>query len=418
MKEINKKIIVLFLVFTFIFSPVLSMKAQAQGWPVYDNANFIDNLTKTIKEYGLDTAAWAIVNLIIERMSASTVNWINSGFKGSPAFITNPEAYYKDMGDKIAGQFIYSSPNLNFLCGPLRAKIRLALSNNYTQYDRQNWQCSVTGIANNVDAFMNNFENGGWEGFFELSQGPHNPIGAYLQVESEMMQQIANQKDLKEKDLLQGKGFMSFKKCTRWRQLDQGEVSELNAIFGEDFKDESGAPQGGFDNTIECIKEETQTPGSVIADQLNTQLGVGQEKLAVADEINEIVSALLNKLVSSVIGGIGSGLRGLSKPDSANNNQIFTTQLSDRKPGSQITGYFCLDNETDPTDKFYDTDPNVCKYPDTPNTDILDQPLPNPNFCKENPSASECQMPVMKVQIVPGATICDPAVDPSCTPAP
>ena len=382
-KKIRKSIAsICLLALVFVsMSPIFAKKADAFlgiGDVVLDPANLVQNtvsaisepitaastLAQATKDMGLDAVAWTIVNLIIERMSASTVKWINSGFKGSPAFVENPEAFFGNMGDKIAGQFIFSSPNLNFLCGPLQAKIKLALSNSYTQYDRRNWQCSLTGIANNVDAFMNDFENGGWEGFFELSQGPQNPIGAYLQVEGEMMQQIANQKDLANKDLLQGKGFMSYKKC---------KSNAAKICMNVD-------PTSGKCLDSDCAEadKETVTPGSVISDQLNKQLGLGQDKLAVADEINEIVSALLNKLVSSVIGGIGSGLRGLSNPDSTQTGSpTFTSQLTERKPGDQIVGYFCLDNETDPSSPQYDIDPNVCKYPDTPNTDILNIPLPN-----------------------------------------
>ena len=399
MREINKKIIVLFLVFTFVFSPVLAMPAQAQ-WVVWDPGNFATNITEQIKDFGLDAVAWTIVNLIIERMSASTVKWINSGFKGSPAFVENPEAFFGNMGDKIAGQFIFSSPNLNFLCGPLQAKIKLALSNNYTQRDRRNWQCSVTGIANNVDAFMNNFENGGWEGFFELSQGPNTPIGAYLQVEGEMMQQIANKQDLANKDLLQGKGFMSYKKCKSGTEVpppDSNGLTSCDLSYNNCLKGGKALPGECSEALSNCNKnnptagiavgdcadknKETVTPGSVISDQLNKQLGLGQDKLAAADEINEIVSALLNKLVSSVVGGIGRGLRGLSRPDSTQTGSpTFTSQLAERKPGDQVVGYFCFDNETDPSSPQYDIDPNVCKYPDTPNTDILDVPPPNLDY--------------------------------------
>ena len=116
MKEINKKIVVLFLIFTFVFSPALAVPAQA-FWPVIDVGN-------NPKEYGLDAIGFMLANIVIGRVAASTVNWINSGFKGSPAFMTNPEAFFGNMGDKIAGQFIYGSQNINFICGPLQAKIK------------------------------------------------------------------------------------------------------------------------------------------------------------------------------------------------------------------------------------------------------------------------------------------------------
>src|SRR3989338_7725958 len=248
MNEFNKKIIVSILTIIFVFSPVFAIPAQAQ-WVIYDPMD-------SVKNYGLDAFAWTIVILIMERMTASTVNWINGGFKGSPAFVTDPEAYFKDIGDKVAGQYIFSNPNLNFLCGPIQAKIRLALTQNYNQ-DRV-WQCTLTQVGKNMDDFMNNFENGGWDNFFELTQRQqNNPIGAYLQAQNELNLQIATRQGTKQKELDWGKGFMSFEVC-----------------------DSKGKAANG-----ECIgKSEIATPGSVISDQLNTQLGLGQDRLAVADE--------------------------------------------------------------------------------------------------------------------------------------
>ena len=321
MNEFNKKIIVSILTIIFVFSPVFAIPAQAQ-WVIYDPMD-------SVKNYGLDAFAWTIVILIMERMTASTVNWINGGFKGSPAFVTDPEAYFKDIGDKVAGQYIFSNPNLNFLCGPIQAKIRLALTQNYNQ-DRV-WQCTLTQVGKNMDDFMNNFENGGWDNLFELTQRQqNNPIGAYLQAQNELNLQIATRQGTKQKELDWGNGFMSFNECTKHgvattRTVEEGGRFELQADGSNKYIE---GTKKQVTDPPPCISEKTSTPGSVISDQLNKQLGLGQDKLVVADEINEIVSALLNKLVSSVVGGIGKGLRSLSKPDATTGNQVFSEQLS------------------------------------------------------------------------------------------
>src|SRR3989344_2337552 len=292
------------------------------------------------KEFGFDTLAWLVVNLIIERMSASTVNWINTGFQGSPAYVTDPEAYFLDIGDKIAGQFILNDPDLNLLCGPIRAKIRLALSQNYMR--EPIYRCTLTDVVDNIDGFMNDFSQGGWDGFFELTQRTQNsPIGAYLQAENELDLQIATRQGTKRAELNWGQGFMSFNECEIW-----GEDIVIPGYPGDPTRPER--------RTKVCLKEVTNTPGSVISEQLNKQLGVGQDKLAAADEINEIISALLNQLVGAVVGGIGKGLRGLTNRDSSNNNVQFTGQLTNT--AKETVDYFG----------------------GSTNTDILDIPLPDP----------------------------------------
>ena len=378
------KIFVFVFIFSSAFSPVLSGRVFAQ-WVVYDPANFAVNsvtsansVFQTTKEGGLDGLAWIIVNLIVERMTATTVNWINSGFNGKPAYISNPEGYFGDLADNIAGQYIFENPNLNFLCSPISAKIRLALAQNYIQ-DRQ-WQCTLTQVGRNMEDFMNDFGNGGWENFFELTQRPqNNPIGAYIQAKGELDIQIANKTLLKQKELDYGSGFLSFKTCKRWGSVvSPGQSSGLGGGTGDYVDPETGVPMNTLPDSPQdpsgaqrvCLEEEISTPGSVIQENLNNVLNIGNDKLAVADEINEIVSALLNQMVSQVVGGIGKGLRGLSSGSSS--QKSFADQVLERNANSPITAsYFCMD---DPSAPGYN--PNVCQNPLTPNIDILNQPPP------------------------------------------
>jgi len=330
MTNFSKKIITLFLVFTFVFSPILATKAEAQ-WVVVDPGNLVQAILKVVKEYGLDTLAWSLVNMIIERMAASTVEWINGGFEGKPAYVTDREAFYQDIADDEIGQFIFDNPNLKLLCGPIEAKIRLALRRSYIQ--DPTYQCSLTDVVGNIDGFMDDFNQGGWDGFFELTQkSQNNPIGAYLQAENELNLRISSKKGTAEKDLLEGKGFLSFKECT-----ERGPDIVIPGVPGYPGDPTRPAIPEQRSPGL-CQQEKTSTPGSVISEQLNKQLGLGSDKLAVADEFNEIISALLNQLVTKVVGGAGKGLRSLSKPDSANENQVFSGQLTDT--AGEVTDYF------------------------------------------------------------------------------
>lgn len=359
MKQMSKsklnKFIVLVLVFTFIFSPVFTPKANAQ-WVVFDPSNFANTLVQILKDYGLDSLAWMMANLVIDRMTASTVNWINSGFNGSPAYITDPQAYFTEIGDVVGGQFIIKNPDLNFLCGPIGNRIQIVLSNTYynSDYDRLRWQCTLTDAYGNIDDFMENFENGGWDKFFRLSQErQNNPIGAYLQAEGDFFELLASKMNEKNTELSWGKGLLSQKECE---------------IYGE----ESTVEIPNFDGTFDvitvpapCLSEKTVTPGTVIEGQLNEAIGSGTGRLEVADEINEIVSALLNTLMKQVIGGIGRGLRGASQPDSTNQNQVLTDLLVNTS-GTTTEDYF--GNQQD--------------------TDILNTPIPDP-YANQPASSTE-----------------------------
>lgn len=375
------------------FSPMFAKRADAfffVDWVnlVVNTSTSVSSHAGWIKEYGLDTVAYSIINLVIEKISASTINWINSGFKGSPAFISNPEAVFKDIGDKVAGQYILENTNLDFLCSPIRSKIRVSLARGYLRQN-DNFQCKLTDISGNVEDFMNDFERGGWDKFFTLSQdSSQNPIGVYIEAEGQIAKRIASKLELKNNELAWGKGFLTKKSCVRWSTPSEI-PNDLGNIVGDGF-DSNGLPvdvdadiedevylanNSGVSNDFvpTCIEERTDTPGSVIETKLNSVLNIGDGRIGVADELNEIISALLNQLASQIVGGIGKGLRGLSKPDATNNNRTFTSLLSSSTKDSLINEYF--ETSTGVTD------------------DVLNSPTPNFNACRNNPNLPECLPP-------------------------
>ena len=293
-------------------------------------------LESPVKEFALDTIAWLIVNMVIERIAASTVNWINSGFKGSPAFITNPEAYFKRIADQTAGQIIFNHPDLRFMCSSLRAKVQIALTQNYIQ--PYNYQCTLSDAGRNFDNFMNDFNQGGWDNFIEVSQrSQNNPLGLYNQLNNQMNVQIGSSLGQKQEELNWGNGFLSWKSCAQWSEPGTAYTSPARTGYtGVPLDDGSGQYTDEYaeipEKTTEgtppvCIKPVVNTPGSVISEQLNSVLHIGNDRLQVADEINEIISALLNQLVGRIVGGIGKGLRALSSPGSGSNGEIYANQL-------------------------------------------------------------------------------------------
>jgi hypothetical protein len=362
MKNLFKKILVSSLVIIFTFSPVLATPARAQ---------WIDVSTMA-KEYGLDALAFQIVNTIIKRISASTVNWINSGFQGKPAYVTNPDAYFLDIGDKVAGNFIFNNSDLNFLCGPISAKIKIALQRNYVQ-DNDRYRCTLTQVGQNMDNFMADFNNGGWDNFFEVSQRQqNNPIGAYMMAEGDLMQKIASKTNTATQELNQGNGFLSYKQCkagAKRQTQDTNGLGNCDTDYNSCIKEWAGNDIGlqqCSDKFNSCnlkmstvavgdcadSDKETVTPGSVISNKLNSVLGQSEGRLQMADEINEMISALISQLTEKLVGAATQGLRGLSKPDSTGGG-TFTNQLS-----------------TDNTSTDY--------FGNNPDTSVLNQPLPNP----------------------------------------
>ncbi len=299
-----------FLLIILCFISFIPPKTVSAGAVVWDPGNFVPNWTTGVasgflvtKEFGLDAVAWFAANLIIKKMVASTVNWINNGFKGNPAYVTDPSQFFLDVGDETAS-YILSNTNLNQLCTPFRAQVRLALVKNYlSETSNQSYSCSLDLLKNNYDAFINDFDQGGWDGWFELTQNSqNNPYGAYMNAQNQLSIEIGNTQNKYQQQLAQGRGFLSLERCKPG--------TENPAVKGD------CAP----------VNRETVTPGTVIEQQLEGVLSIGNNRLIQADEIDEIISALLNQLISKVLGGGNDGLRGTSENT---NGPSYTSNLSD-----------------------------------------------------------------------------------------
>lgn len=260
-------------------------------------ATYVEEKTQTTKETIFDQLAYMAAKIMLQSVTNSVVTWINSGFEGSPAFITDPESFFTDVADQVAGNFI-AGTELGFICEPFN--IRLALNLNYSSSYRQTNYCRLSDVISNVEGFTaftsGDFTKGGWNSWFEITQNPSsNPLGAYIGAKFELDRRIANKLGIEQEKLNWGDGFLSWSDCVK---------------YGPPGVDADGQP-----TEPECEKRgPIKTPGSVISEQLNITIGSGQRQLEIADEINEIVGALMGQLVQTVftqgLSSINSGSRG------------------------------------------------------------------------------------------------------------
>lgn len=349
-KKILSSFFAIFFIFSAIFFTVPAKEARAQ-WLVFDASNTIQNTITAVsqvaghlKEFGLDNIAWAISKQILQQLTAQTVNWINTGFKGNPAYITNPSQFFMNVGDNTVIDALGKNGGiLNQLCTPFKAQIRLALVSNYLQQNKIG-QCSISTAIRNYDAFTQDFSQGGWEGWFSMTQNlQNNPYGSYLAAQDQLSLEVSNQSSKYKEQLSWGKGFLSYEKCPK------------NVPYGPPIQtirpvDDQGNPIENADpllsvpavqpaHTSGC---ETVTPGSVIQDELGKALGSGVDKLEVADELNEIFAALLNQAFKAAVGGIAGGLRGAS--NSSGGSQSLVSQLeTSTTPDPGATPYVPID---------------------------------------------------------------------------
>ncbi|MES2931500.1 MAG: hypothetical protein V4682_02250 [Patescibacteria group bacterium] len=257
--------------------------------------------------YVLNGLAWDVANLAIESMTKSTVNWINSGFQGSPAFVTDLQQNMRGVSDAVAGRFFDELSATNFGNSPLQDPVLDAVRLGYylrtspeSFYNR--YPYSLGQVSSDDRAFLRgDFSQGGFNAWFSTVMNPENNIYGVNMLANEALENaIGGEVSVRTQELNWSKGFLS------WR----GDCVATATNAGD------GETPVNLTSEEPCLKHQVRTPGSVIQDQLNDALGSGRDRLIVADDFNEIISALLNQLVGQVLGGSDGGLAGVSRPSS------------------------------------------------------------------------------------------------------
>lgn len=341
-----KKLAVCFTVILFTFTAVYVPQihtqeiprahAQIDAWAnianffqgIYNSTTFTGILSSNLASLGINTAQWSVTNIlnglawaaaknILSAIQRDIVRWINSGFQGSPAFIQDLGGFITNVADQTMGQLIQELGGpLSFVCSPFQLDVRIAVATAYNRTrDRNTRRCTLSGALQNIQNFIGgDMAQGGWDSWIRIVHQPqtYTPFGSTLDATAEAGIRIRTAQGQQINILNWAGGFMSSRVC--------------ETVVG---------PNGPEQR---C---RISTPGNVIATQLNRSLGLGDDALIQADQINEIIGALMQQMVKQVITG-ASGLLGAGGGQGGNakyTNPAFNVDLY--TPGMEI--------QTDPT---------------------------------------------------------------------
>ena len=262
------------------FLPIFASRAEAQfavTAPVLESMTVVENSRKTFKD-ALDSAAMIAARLAIQQIVNSTVRWAQSGFDGNPAYAVDPKKYFTDLADGVAVSFIEGT-DLEFLCSPFQVQVKLALQNQHTRDAR--FQCTLTEVVGNIEAFYGDFSQGGWDGWFAMTQNSsNNPYGAYIDAQVELDTRIASVVGLEREQLAWNQGFLSVGRCIG--------VEVLNEQTGQ----------------RECLgSTQIVTPGATIKSQLDKVLPSGIESLITVNHVEQLIQAFATGLLQKYVFG-------------------------------------------------------------------------------------------------------------------
>jgi len=241
----------------------------------------------------LDSAAIILRETLIRKITSSIVTWINTGFEGSPSFVTNIDDFLLDTADEAFGTFIYNESNFAHLCSPFQFDIRFALALSYSLSVEWDWDVYET-----------------------ITTDPSgNVFSSYIQSQGIASDFINSEIAKQEQDIARGSGFLSYENCEADSDGNAYSPESDNSFLGP--LTESQLAERNRRNNGDC---QIVTPGSVIGETLTNSLNLDVERIGLADEFNEIVGALVGQLAQQAFGR--EGVSGLTERSGSSNSFI------------------------------------------------------------------------------------------------
>lgn len=300
----------------------------------------VTDATTHSKESCLDAIAYTAAKIVLAKITQSTLNWINSGFQGSPTFVQNPGSFFASIANEQVSTFtaqIAFDPN-RFPFGRITAQNIVKSIQNQLDYNASVTSGNLLNYDNDsILPYRQRFDNftadflygGGWDGYLAVTQITNaNPFDAYIQSVNHIGPVVTSANEIRNpinevtQELQQSGGFLALKKCVEPEDYspasDDPTFDRQSATIAAQDSDPSLAEAGKqwlFEHT--CTRYETKTPGTAIAQQMNISLGTSQRQLELADELNESISAVFDALIKQLF---NKGVQSLSGEDPAGSN--------------------------------------------------------------------------------------------------
>ncbi len=373
--QLFKKVVIMFLMLS-LFAPNIFLMMPEKGhafWgfgdivsdPGHTIKTVLNQAWKELKDHYDDVGKYVarlIARALVQMIVQDTVNWINSGFEGSPAYMTDPKSWAENSADKIVGEFILKGP-LGFLCDPFQLQIKLNLGLKYG-YGGEPFNCTMTGILGNVEGAYEDFVGGdfigggGWDSWMQMASNPENtPQGAYMMAEGALEMKIAASQEINDKEAAWNSGGLSLKKCEEKTttyipdaEAPGGQREEV--VSSGHFTGHPGYKTGTTTNTVNSTDRygneyasqsietvcETTTPGTVIMETLNLSETSWIRSLelggVISDGINAIIGALATQLLKMTFEKLKEGIF-----DDEEENVDYMAQLNGEMAGAQNSLY-------------------------------------------------------------------------------
>jgi len=235
---------------------------------------------------------------LLDMLVDDIVKWIQGG--GKPRIVTDWKGFLGNAADQAGGQFVDKYLGLGLLCGKFALQLRFVLVAPRT-FDTA-VRCTLSDMGKNIGNFFNDFTQGGWKNWIDVTETQGNIYGTYLTLLDQKIGLEAQAAQSAQNEGVSSSGFLGDKVCIK-RQCPNRATNQSGPV--ENYPGTGGWKQDELDqgegNFCECLQWETRTPGKILGDAASKAMGKDIDWLISSKEFSEYIGAILDAVINRTV---------------------------------------------------------------------------------------------------------------------
>lgn len=252
----------------------------------------------------LKSIARLVIKMLLQKITLSTVAWIQNGFEGKPFFIENTGEFLTDIARTEILQFGLEIDDPNIF--PFGRDYMIRQASYFNRRFQENARYSLneliaeTSPGYNANDFIGDFSKGGWNGWISMTQVPaNNPLGFQLIASEELSTRVNGQVTDINTRLSQADGFLGDQRCAEPKGLTrEAHNAALEHPVRIPILDPTTGKVIGYEIQGICKRWEYVTPGKIVAEAATTAVNYPTDNLLKAEDMNDAVAAILDALLA------------------------------------------------------------------------------------------------------------------------
>lgn len=241
-------------------------------------------------KYAFTVLKKKLLNMLVDDI----VKWIQGG--GKPKIVTDWKGFLGDAADKAGGQFVDKYLEYGFLCERFAPQLRFVLVTPPT-FDTA-VRCKLSDMGKNIGNFFNDFSQGGWKNWLQITETQGNIYGVYLTMLDQKIGLQSQAAEAAKNEGISSSGFLGDKVCIKRTCQDPDDPTRTSTETGT-WKPEELQTGGNW--ICECLQWETRTPGKIVGDMTAKAVGKDIDWLMSSKEFSEYIGAILDAVINRTI---------------------------------------------------------------------------------------------------------------------